>query len=144
MAKIIVNRSSSIFNGTRSFDIWIDNKKAGSIKNGSSEEFNIAEGEHIIQCKLMWYASNPVTVTLKSDQVKVLKVAPHPRQWIVLGIVLIGFILLPLITPVPHPEWYKQLRMICFIGIIVCMILFVGVLRKSALQLKSDHKSIFN
>ncbi len=144
MAKIIVNRSSSIFNGVRSFDVWIDNSKVGSVKNGSSEEFDIAEGEHIVQCKLMWYTSNPVPVNLKSDQVKVLRVTPHPRQWTVLGIVLIGFFLLPLITPVPHPEWYKQVRMVCFIGIIICMILFVGVLRKSALKLSSDHKSIFN
>ncbi len=144
MAKIIINRGSSIFSSMRSFDVWIDGKNAGFIKNGSSDEFVLPQGVHSIQCKVSFFSSNLQTVELSEDQVKVLAVSIRSQRFIFLYVFIAAFMLLPNFLSYPLPEWYKTLRVVFLVAIIIYMSFLMIFLRKSHLKLEEDAKSFFN
>lgn len=144
MAKIIINRRSSIFNSMRSFEVCIDGKNAGFIKNGSSEEFVLPQGVHTIQCKVSFFSSNPQTVDLSENQVKVLAVSIRSQRYIFLYVLIGMVMLLPLFVQYPRPEWYKTFRIVFSVGILIYLSFLMIFLRKSHLKLEEDAKSFFN
>ena len=72
--KIIVSRPNQWLNRTRIVKVFIDDVEAGSIKNGSSEEFAISSGQHNVQCRMAWYSSPVITVNLNQNEIEYLVV----------------------------------------------------------------------
>lgn len=93
MAKIIIQRTNEYNNRWRDYQIYIDNKKVGTIKNGGSIEFEIEEGKHIIEAKIDWCGSPKITVEIKNDETKYLKVGGFKYgNWILpIALILILF-----------------------------------------------------
>src|SRR5580698_7054159 len=87
--KIIITRSSEWMNRLRSYTILIDKIDAGSVKNGSSEEFIVAVGEHKVQCKLSWFYSPEFNINLKQDEVAYLRVKNALRFYLPLVLLFV-------------------------------------------------------
>ena len=74
MAKINIQRTSEYNNRIRNYQIYIDNKKVGTIENGETKDFEIEEGKHIIEAKIDWCGSPKVAVDIKNGETKNLNV----------------------------------------------------------------------
>ena len=74
MAKINIQRSNEYFNRIRNYRIYVDGKKVGTIENGESKDFEIEEGNHLIEAKIDWCGSPKVSVEIKNNETKTLKV----------------------------------------------------------------------
>ena len=84
MAKINIQRSSEFINRIRNYRIYIDGKKLGTIENGESKEFEVKEGHHIIEARIDWCGSPKVSVEIRNDEIKTLKVSGfYLSKWIV-------------------------------------------------------------
>jgi hypothetical protein len=97
MAKINIQRTSEYNNRLRDYQIYIDNKKTGTIGNGEQKSFEIDEGTHIIEAKIDWCGSPKVTLEIKNDESKNLKVGGFKYgKWLVpssLFLLLLSFLL---------------------------------------------------
>lgn len=83
MTKINIQRSSEYINRIRSYRIYIDGKKVGTIENGEIKEFEVEEGNHIIEARIDWCGSPKVAVEIKNDEIKKLKVSGfYLSKWI--------------------------------------------------------------
>ena len=74
MAKLNIQRTNEYNNRMREYQIYIDNVFVGSIGNGSTKDFEIAEGKHTIEAKIDWCGSPKVIVEINDDETKYLKV----------------------------------------------------------------------
>ena len=97
MAKINIRRTNEYNNRMRDYQIYIDNKKVGTIENGGNKDFEIEEGKHIIEAKIDWCGSPKVTVEIKNGETKSLKVGGFKYgKWlmpIALILILLHFLL---------------------------------------------------
>lgn len=74
MAKLNIQRTNEYNNRMREYQIYIDNVFVGSIGNGSTKVFEIADGKHTIEAKIDWCGSPKVIVEINDDETKYLKV----------------------------------------------------------------------
>ena len=74
MATIILNRTSEYLNRLRSYAVYIDGKKAGTIANGETKEFAVTAGHHSIVTKIDWCSSKTISFTISDDEIKEFKV----------------------------------------------------------------------
>lgn len=70
MPQIEIIRSSEYANRLREIKILIDNQQVGSIANGKTTIFEVAEGNHAIQAKIDWGRSNIINITLGENEKK--------------------------------------------------------------------------
>ena len=83
MAKVIVMRSSEFTNRARAYKIFIDDQQVGTLKNGGSGEFEVAEGTHTIYAKVDWCYSPARTFTLGTAERKTFNVGTYKAaQWV--------------------------------------------------------------
>ena len=54
MGKIRLSRTNEYVNGFREYGIYIDDVKAGVIRNGETRDFEVAPGTHTIYAKIDW------------------------------------------------------------------------------------------
>ena len=73
MPQLTIARTSQYTNRFRSIDLYMDNKKFGSIKNGETKSFDITPGEHSFFAQADWVSSKPVALTFDANTTKQLK-----------------------------------------------------------------------
>lgn len=73
MAQLTIARTSQYTNRFSSIDLYMDNQKFGSIKNGETKTFDIAPGEHSFFAQADWVSSKPVTLTFDAATNKQLE-----------------------------------------------------------------------
>ena len=56
-----------LFARWRSFRVFIDGTRSGSVKNGGSEDFEVTAGEHRVQVRMDWCKSPEVGVSVGSN-----------------------------------------------------------------------------
>lgn len=75
MAKIYIDRPDEIINRRTPYQIYIDDKKLGTIGNGENKYFEVEQGEHTVVAKMNFFmGGSKVLVTVNGDEVKKLKV----------------------------------------------------------------------
>lgn len=52
MAKLIVHRRGQYNGSLRALGVYVDDQKIGEVGNGKTEEFEIAEGSHVLELKM--------------------------------------------------------------------------------------------
>ena len=57
---LIIERANMWFDRLRSYQILLDGKKIGAIKNGEKISFDISEGNHQLYLKIDWCRSNSI------------------------------------------------------------------------------------
>jgi len=58
MEKIILHRPPGYTDIFRAYEILLDGQPIGNIKRGESVEFDVEQGEHVLQLRIDWLTSN--------------------------------------------------------------------------------------
>ncbi|MCE3283091.1 MAG: hypothetical protein K0Q66_1828 [Chitinophagaceae bacterium] len=134
-------------NRLRNINVFVDGKKAGAVKNGSSEEFTVEPGSHQVECKIDWCACEPLNVELKENEVKILKLQSGLKYlnyfYIVIILVVIGRLFFRF-SGQPMPGWYDTAVVVILVPSLVYLFYFLTVGKKKYLSLTEDKDSIFN
>ena len=93
MATIVIKRKTNYTSYFRNYQIILDGKKIGTIKNGETKEFVTTSGQHHIQSKVDWYSSPELSLTLSEEDKKEIIIGDSEYGrllLVVLGIILFG------------------------------------------------------
>ncbi len=97
MATIIIKRTSEFNNRFRNYQLFVDDKKIGTIENGQTKEFETTPGQHTLVAKIDWCSSPETSLTLNETDKKELTVGGFKNgNWIMpiaMGTVSLHFIL---------------------------------------------------
>ena len=97
MATIRLKRTSEYNNRMRDYKIFIDGQQVGTIANGETKDFPTTVGKHIVTAKIDWCSSPDISVDIKDNQTKNLKVGGFRNgQFLMpigLGLIVLHFIL---------------------------------------------------
>lgn len=97
MALIILKRTNEYNNRMRDYKIFIDGQMVGTIANGETKEFPTTAGQHIVSAKIDWCSSPDMSINVKENQTKNLKVGGFKNgQFLIpigIGLVVLNFIL---------------------------------------------------
>ena len=97
MATIRIKRTSEYNNRMRDYIIFIDGQQIGTIANGETKDFPSTVGQHIVTAKIDWCSSPDISIDLKENQTKNLKVGGFKYGQILmpiaLGLIVLHFIL---------------------------------------------------
>ena len=97
MATINIQRKKEYINGARSYNIYIDGQKAGTIANGETKEFITTAGKHTITAKIDWCSSPDIVINTDDNSIKTLTVGgfknSNRMMLIASGIIALHFIL---------------------------------------------------
>jgi hypothetical protein len=75
MTSIRIERPISFFNMLRSYGIYVDGKKIGTIDNGETKIFQIEPGEHTIYAKIDWCYSPHVKINIEENDIQFLQLS---------------------------------------------------------------------
>lgn len=85
MAKLRIERSMEWNNKLRSINIYLNNKKIGSLKDGEQTEIEVPPGRHILQAKIDWCGSKKTAVIIAENEVKKVYLSSFPGgKWVAL------------------------------------------------------------
>ena len=75
MAKLVVTRSSEWMNMGRSLRLYMDGQKLGTISNGDTKQFDLADGTHVFKAKIDWCGCREYTFTVTGNEIKEVTVS---------------------------------------------------------------------
>ncbi len=70
MSSLIINRSSEYTNRARVYNIILDDIKAGTIKNGATEQLTLESGLHTLKFTIDWCSSATITFMIHDGETK--------------------------------------------------------------------------
>jgi hypothetical protein len=144
--KIIVSRPNQWLNRTRIVKVFIDDKEAGSVKNGSSEEFAIGSGQHIVQCKMDWQSSPVMIVNLNQHEIEYLIVKNAMKYYwplFLLMLIGVGINLFYLRYQTQRPLGASLLQLALILPALIYLLYYITIGRKKYLILEADQENIF-
>lgn len=143
--KIIVSRSSEWVNRLRTYKVFINGTQVGSLKNGSSEEFEVQPGSNSIQCKVDWYSSQPFVVEAKEGETVYMRVKNGMTlYWPFFIAVLAGVFLVFYYRGKPdRPDWVTPVSFVLLIPGVLYSLYYTTLGRKKFLVLGKDTKNVF-
>ena len=144
--KIIVSRPNQWLNRTRIVKVFIDDVEAGSVKNGSSEEFAIGSGQHIVQCKMDWQSSPVMIVNLNQHEIEYLIVKNAMKYYwplFLLMLIGVGINLFYLRYQTQRPLGASLLQLALILPALIYLLYYITIGRKKYLILEADQENIF-
>jgi len=144
--KIILNRKSEWMNRARTFQVYIDGNQAGRIKNDSGEEFTVAPGKHVVQCKIDWCSSQPVNIDLRQDEKVYLKVQSGLIYYKYFAILIIAAAVMNIALTTkgaPKPSWFIFVQIGLIIPALCYIFYYITFGRKHFLLLQVDKDNLF-
>lgn len=93
MAKVIIKRANEYQNAARKYGLYIDDQKAGTIRNNDTESFDLAPGTHTIHAKMDWCYSQVLTLTLSEGETKYVRLSGIPYSNLIILIYIITVVL---------------------------------------------------
>ena len=123
-------------NSLRKIAIYIDGKKVGSISNGSTVTFEVAEGIHEVRAKIDWCGSPKVTCSIQEGENKNLYLSGFKgskRTIRGIAIIIAGSIL---IGKLFYDEYFNWIITIYGLMCIACIAYILSIGRNKYLQLK--------
>lgn len=146
-AKIILTRPREWFNQTRGFRIWVDGNEMGEIRNGSSETIMLEPGIHSLQCRLAWYGSQEIKMSLNAGDISWLRVRNGMKYyWHSFIILLLGISLnlLAVNRMDERPLWAPLMDLVLILPALVYMLYYMTLGRKKYLVLEEDKENAFS
>ena len=84
MGTLIIERKAELSNSFRQISVYIDGKKAGTIANGETREYDLPQGSHEVCCKIDWCTSNTIEVSRESELIRILQLSGFKNSgWII-------------------------------------------------------------
>lgn len=138
MARLIVKRKSEWLNWARSVSIYLDGQKIGSVSNGDTGEFQIAEGDHQLKARIDWCGSQIHSFTVTGEQAYTVKVNSYKYSLLILlseMVLLITHVIVQKTYGISYIFWF-------IIPFFLCSIYYVTFGRNQYLQVKEDDLSL--
>ena len=107
MPNLEIQRTNENKNRIRACNIYMDGNKIGSILNGETKYFDIAQGSHVFVCKMDWWSSNSVLVEFANKEIKALVVSNYKHKSWVMPLFIIMFLVFQISVPTLVP-WFKN------------------------------------
>lgn len=145
-AQIIVNRPSAWFNRKQPYSVFINGIKTGSVKNDSSEAFEVEPGVYQVKTQLHWMSSPEYTVNVGTGEKVYIKVSSGMRFIVPFYILMMTGLLLPIFynfSRIPMPEYIGMLKLVLILPALVYIVLYTSVFRKKYMIITADHNSPF-
>ncbi|OQY94630.1 MAG: hypothetical protein B6D37_08130 [Sphingobacteriales bacterium UTBCD1] len=143
--KIILSRSSDWRNKFRSYKVLINEVEAGSVKNGSAEEYSVQPGNNSIQCSMGWYKSESFSVDVKEGETVYLRVRSGMKYFWPLYIALLAglFMVFYFQRRADAPVWATPLGLALIIPGFLYNLYYTTLGRKRYFVIGKDTKNIF-
>ncbi|MBS1599619.1 MAG: hypothetical protein JST75_15445 [Bacteroidetes bacterium] len=144
--KIILTRPSAWMNRFRTYSVFIDDVHAGTIKNGSSEEFLLTPGTHSITCKIAWYSSPVFSISMEQDSVEYLLVKSGIRYYSLMLVCLFAGIIINLFYSQvmnERPLGIFILQLTLILPALLYMLYYLTVGKKNYLIIEEDKDNFF-
>ena len=123
-AKSGLNIGERHFGRSRSFNIYIDGAKAGTIPNGRKESFAVAAGVHTIFAKTdMSWSSREVSIDVRENDSKVFHVRPSSQRIWMVALVLSGLLVRPILNGT-KAAGYVYLLLLLIVGLILALVMW--------------------
>ncbi|MEI2738519.1 MAG: hypothetical protein V9F01_07025 [Chitinophagaceae bacterium] len=85
MAILKVKRKSEWINRVRNIGIYLDGVRLGTVSNGETAEFEIAEGAHQLKAKIDWCRSNEESFTVSAGETYSIIVSAFKYANVIIG-----------------------------------------------------------
>ena len=134
MAKIYIDRPNEIFHRGTPYQIYIDDKKVGTVGSGESQYFEVGQGEHTVASKMNFFmGSSKVSVTVNGNEVNKLKInGIRGVLWFVaISIAVFGMIYLSDVVP-----YFNEYSYIIYPGLYLLYFLTIGRTKHLTLTLE--------
>ena len=141
MPNLEIQRTNENKNRIRACNIYMDGNKIGSILNGETKYFDIAQGSHVFVCKMDWWSSNSVLVEFEDKEIKALVVSNYKHKSWVMPLFIIMFLVFQISVPTLVP-WFKNnisdYVFLCYliIPILALLIIYFTIVRKKFVTLE--------
>ncbi len=142
--KIIINRKGEFINRGRPCKVIIDGKESEPITTGNSGEYIVDPGVHTVQCKMRWFMSPELTVTINEGETKFLKAQSAMKLYGVLYIILLVGLFSPMIPALKNNDIVLWGRVVVTVIFLLYVIYYLTLGRKSSMILQPDTDNIFN
>lgn len=76
---IILTRRNSYVDKFRKYELIIDGKKCGKIRNNSEIKINLTEGTHTLYLLIDWCKSNELVITINENEDVLLECYPNSK-----------------------------------------------------------------
>ena len=141
MPNLEIQRTNENKNRIRACNIYMNGNKIGSILNGETKYFDIAQGSHVFVCKMDWWSSNSVLVEFANKEIKGLVVSNYKHKSWVMPLFIIMFLVFQISIPTLVP-WFKNnisdyiFLYYLIIPILALLIIFFTIGRKKFVTLE--------
>jgi hypothetical protein len=118
----------------------------GSIRNGSSETVFLAPGNHSLQCRLAWYGSQEIRLSLEAGETSWLRVRNGMKYyWHSFIVLLLGISmnLLAVKRLEERPIWAPVIDLALILPALFYMLYYMTIGRKKYLILEEDKENAF-
>lgn len=91
MPSICIRRPKEWMNRLRRYELYLDGKSAGKIKNDDIQEFQVPPGEHTLHARVDWCGSKDYRFNIAEGETKYLKISGFRHSnWIMpLGLITV-------------------------------------------------------
>lgn len=145
MARLKISRTNQYINRYRSYQIFIDGKRAGSIPNGGTASFDLSAGKHLISARSRWGRGPEIKVVINSDEEKSLRLGSFSqmtgKEFFLIGLIVINFIL-SLIWYFFDFEWKEPLSGLLFLNVAFYIIVFAPKKYLTFKEIKTNEEGI--
>jgi len=145
-ARVILRRSSEWVNRARGLKVMIDGQQAGSIRNGSTEDFKVEPGTHKIFCKVDWCSSRELEFNAAAGEAVYLFVRSGMKYYWQVALPLLAVVLLNMyyiFSVGVRPTWLNYLLIIVALPACIYFFYYTTFGRKDYLVIRKDDKAGF-
>jgi hypothetical protein len=144
--RIVIARKGEWMNRARGFKVNIDGAEAGVIRNGRTEEFQVAPGKHTIMCKVDWCSSRDYSVDLKPGETTYLRVKNGLKYYYYLVFPFLIVMIINLyfsMNAERKPAYFSYLIILTAVPLAIYVIYNITAGRRDYLKIGIDEKSGF-
>ncbi len=129
-AKSGLNVGERHFGRSRSYNIYVDGTKAGTVPNGQRQSFPVKAGAHSIFAKTdMSWRSPDIFLDIKENGSKVFYVQPSPKRIWIIALLFHTILLTYILGATKAPGYFHLL------SLVIVLILAFAVWRKPGLTI---------
>lgn len=128
------------------FKVFTDGVQVGSIKNDSSQEYELTPGTHEVQCKLNWMSSPVYMVEVREGANSYVSVSNGMKYYLPLYVMLLIGLFLPFflkIGRVPIPDFINVLKIVLIVPALIYVVLYMTAFKKKYISITEDKSNPF-
>jgi hypothetical protein len=145
--KIVLRRKAEWMNRRRTYKVIIDDKHAGSLKNDTTQEFEVMPGSRKISCKIDWCSSEELTIDLQENENAFLQVSSGMKYFLALYILMLIGIAGPLVfklSSAAKPDWIGTAQIVLILPGLLYLIYYMSFNRRKYLIVEKDTANPFS